>query len=72
MTVSLNWVGEGKEPLLRHAPDGDILAHVINVFQQREDFKLRSFSSRTELTENSSFTRRLTDGRPRDEMLAIM
>ena len=22
MTVSSNWVGEGKDPLLRHSPDG--------------------------------------------------
>ena len=27
MTVSSNWVGEGKDPLLRHSPDGDILPH---------------------------------------------
>ena len=26
MTVASNWVGEGKDPLLRHSPDGDILA----------------------------------------------
>jgi len=25
MTVSSNWVGEGKDPLLRHSPDGDII-----------------------------------------------
>ena len=35
MTVALNWVGEGKDPLLRHSPDGDILAHIIKVLHQR-------------------------------------
>jgi len=29
MTVALNWVREGKDPLHRHSPDGDILAHII-------------------------------------------
>ena len=35
MTVASNWVGEGKVPLLRHSPDGDILAHIIKVLHQR-------------------------------------
>jgi len=35
MTVASNWVGEGKDPLLRHSPDGDILAHIIKVLHQR-------------------------------------
>jgi len=35
MTVSSNWVGEGKDPLLRYFPDGDILARIINVLHQR-------------------------------------
>jgi len=35
MTVSSNWVGEGKDPLLRHSPDGDILAHIIQLLHQR-------------------------------------
>ena len=35
MAVSSNWVGEGKDPLLRHSPDGDILAHIIKVLHQR-------------------------------------
>jgi len=40
MTVSSNWVGEGKDPLLRHSPDGDILAHIINILEQRVDLGL--------------------------------
>jgi len=35
MTVASNWVGEGKDHLLRHFPDGDILAHIIKVLYQR-------------------------------------
>jgi len=35
MTVASNWVGEGKDPLLRHSPDGDILARIIKVLHQR-------------------------------------
>ena len=35
MTVASNWVGEGKDPLLRHSPDGDILACIIKVLHQR-------------------------------------
>ena len=34
MTVSSNWVGEGKDPLLRHSPDVDILARIIKVLHQ--------------------------------------
>jgi len=40
MTVSSNWVGEGKDPLLRHSPDGDIMARVIKVLHQRVDLGL--------------------------------
>ena len=40
MTVASNWVGEGKDPLLRHSPDGDILARIIKVLQQRVDLGL--------------------------------
>ena len=35
MTVASNLVGEGKDPLLRHCPDGDILARIIKVLHQR-------------------------------------
>jgi len=35
MTVASNWVGEGKDPLLRHSLDGDILASIIKVLHQR-------------------------------------
>ena len=35
MTVASTWVGEGKDPLLRHFPDGDILARIIKVLHQR-------------------------------------
>jgi len=35
MIVSSNWVGEGKDPLLCHSPDGDILARIIQVLHQR-------------------------------------
>jgi len=34
MTVASNWVGEGKDPLLRHSPDGDTLARIIKVLHQ--------------------------------------
>jgi len=33
--VASKWVGEGKDPLLRHSPDGDILARIIKVLHQR-------------------------------------
>jgi len=35
LTVASNWVGEGKDPLLRHSPEGDILARIIKVLHQR-------------------------------------
>jgi len=35
MTVSSNWVGEGKDPLLRHSLDKDILTRIIKVLHQR-------------------------------------
>ena len=35
MTVSTGWVGKGKDPLLRHSPDGDILACIISLLQRR-------------------------------------
>jgi len=35
MTVTSNWVGESKDPLLRHSPDRDILARIIKVLHQR-------------------------------------
>jgi len=35
MTVASNWVGEGKDPLLRHSPDRDILTCIIKVLHQR-------------------------------------
>ena len=35
MTVASNWVGDGKDPLLRHSPGGDILARIIKVLHQR-------------------------------------
>jgi len=35
MTVASNWVGESKDPLLRHFPDGDILARIFKVLHQR-------------------------------------
>jgi len=35
MTLSSNWVGEGKDPLLCHSPDGNILARIINILHQR-------------------------------------
>ena len=35
MTVASNWVGEGKDPLLCHFPDGDILDRIIKVLHQR-------------------------------------
>jgi len=35
MTVASNWVGEGKDPLLRHSPGGDVLARIIKVLHKR-------------------------------------
>jgi len=35
MTVGSNWVGEGKDALLRHSPDGDILGRIIKLLQIR-------------------------------------
>jgi len=35
MTVSSNWAGEGKPPLLRHIPDVDILARIIKVLHHK-------------------------------------
>ena len=40
MTVALNWVGKGKDPLLRHSPDGDILTRIIKVLHQRVSMSL--------------------------------
>jgi len=40
MTVSSNWVGEGKDPLLSHSPDGDILARIVKERHQRVDLGL--------------------------------
>jgi len=40
MTVSSNWVGGGKDHLLRHSSDGDILARIIKVLHQRVDLGL--------------------------------
>jgi len=31
MTVASNWVGEGRDPLLRYSRDGEILARIIKV-----------------------------------------
>jgi len=35
MTVGSNWVGEGKDPLLRHSPDGNILGCIIELLRTR-------------------------------------
>jgi len=35
LTVASNWVEEGKDPLLRHSPDGDMIARIIKVLHQR-------------------------------------
>ena len=40
MTVGSNWVVEGKDPLLRHSLDGDMLARIIKVLHQRETMGL--------------------------------
>jgi len=39
-TVSSNWVGEGKDPLLRHFSDGDILAFIIKVLHHKVNLGL--------------------------------
>jgi len=42
MTVASNWVGEGKDLLLCHSPDGNILARIIKVLRQRVSLDLFS------------------------------
>ena len=44
MTASSNWVGEGKDPLLRHSPDENILARIIKVLHKRESLGLFTMS----------------------------
>jgi len=43
MIVSSNWVGEGKDPVFRHSPDGNILARIMKVLHQRVDLGLSIF-----------------------------
>jgi len=70
-TVSSNWVGEGKDPLLLYSSDGHRLACIINVLQQRVD--LRLFATFVKIRAHESPpTRRLADGRTRDEMITTM
>ena len=40
MTLSSNWVGEGKDPLICHSPDGEIPARIIKVLHQRVNLGL--------------------------------
>jgi len=35
MTVGSDWVGEWKDPNLRHSPDGDVLGCIIEIFRTR-------------------------------------
>jgi len=40
MAVASNWVDEGKDPLLLHSPDGDILGRIIRLLQSRVERSL--------------------------------
>ena len=72
MTVSSNWVGVGKDLLLRDFPDGDILARIIKVLHQRVDLGLFAIFIKSELTGESFSTRRLTDVPMKSETTSAM
>jgi len=61
MTVASNWVGEGKDPLLRHFPDGDILAHIIKVYTRGSVWASSPCLLKSELIGASFSTKRQTD-----------
>jgi len=67
LKVASNWVGEGKEPLQRHSPDGDILAHIIKFLHQRVSLGLFTMFIKIELIRASFSTKRQTDGRMKIE-----
>jgi len=72
MTVSSNWVGRGKDPLLRHSPDEDILARIIKVLHHRVRLGLFTIFIKFELTGESFSTRRPTDGPTKGERMSTM
>ena len=73
MTVSSNWVGVGKDLLLRDFPDGDIFARNIKFLHQRVDLGLFTiFIKQSELIGESFSTRRLADGPTKGETILAM
>jgi len=67
MTVGSNWVGEGKDPLLRHSPDGDILGCIIEFLRTRVERGLSLFSSKSEPIAASSSKKRQIVGPMRED-----
>ena len=72
MTVASNWVGEGKDPLLRHSPDGDILAHIVKVLHQRVNLASSPCLLKSEHIGASFSTKRQTDGLMKVEWTSTM
>jgi len=72
MIVSSNWVGEGKDPLFRHSPDGNILARIIKVLHQRVDLEICTIFIKIRAHRGSSLMRRLIDGQTNDETTLIV
>ena len=72
MTVASNWVGGGKDPLLRHSPDRDILARIIKVLHQRVSWASSPCLLKPEPIGASFSTKRQTDGRTKVERISTM
>ena len=63
---------EGKDPLLRHSPDGDILAHIVKVLHQRVNLGLFTMLLKSEHIGASFSTKRQTDGPMKVERTSTM
>ena len=72
MTVASNWVGEGKDPLLRYSPDGDIFAYIIKILHQRVGLGLFAMLSKSEPIGVSFSMKRQTDGQTKVERTSTM
>ena len=70
MTVSSNWVGEGKDPLFRHSPDGDILARIIKVLHKGRDSASSRCLSKLEPIGVNFSTKRQIDGPTKGERMS--
>jgi len=62
VTVASNWVGEGKDLLLRHSPDGDILARIIKLLHQRVSLGLFTMFIKIRAHRGRQMGRRRTRG----------